>query len=321
MCRSHIFAPRNTAALSHHDRQTDPGRRADRNNDVALAERRAIPVAASSPVDQPRKYSVNRPHRSDRARPASRRRKRNRLCSSPRHARGDQQMNTRLVSRTIAMTAIAAVFYAGIQVKAGGQTPAGSVAIPRTTDGRPDLSGVWQVMNTAAWNIQDHAARRTCRPATASSRATRSLPAVGGWRSRRRTSTNRATADPEAKCYLPGVPRITYMPYPFQIVQTPTTCRCCSTSTCTRSATSTSTAAASDGHIDWWMGDSRGRWEGDTLVVDVVALQRRDLVRPRRQLPQRRAARRRALHAGRSGSPRTTKSTIEDPKVSRGHGR
>jgi len=80
---------------------------------------------------------------------------------------------------------------------------------------------------------------------------------------------NRLTADPETKCYMPGVPRITYTPHPFQIVQ---------------SATQVTTvyeyahvfrnlylnSPHPKGPIQWWMGDSRARWDGDTLVVDVV---------------------------------------------------
>ena len=79
----------------------------------------------------------------------------------------------------------------------------------------------------------------------------------------------RDSIDPEAKCYLPGVPRITYMPYPFQIVQTPAQLAFLYEYVhATRNVFVGSEHPP--GHIDWWMGDSRARWEGDTLVVDVV---------------------------------------------------
>jgi hypothetical protein len=86
---------------------------------------------------------------------------------------------------------------------------------------------------------------------------------------KRENFENRLNADPEAKCYLPGVPRITYMPYPFQIVQTPAQLAFLYEYVhATRNVFVGSEHPP--GHIDWWMGDSRARWEGDTLVVDVV---------------------------------------------------
>ena len=111
-----------------------------------------------------------------------------------------------------------------------GQTarpPSRAYTPPRTKAGQPDLQGIWQVVNTAAWDIQDHAGQRF--PGLP---ARFSVPAGQGvvegneipyqtWAltKKRENYQNRATADPEAKCYLPGVPRITYMPFPFQIFQ------------------------------------------------------------------------------------------------------
>jgi hypothetical protein len=85
----------------------------------------------------------------------------------------------------------------------------------------------------------------------------------------RENYANRATLDPDAKCWLPGVPRATYMGFPFQIVQTPT-----QISILYEYAHTLRNIFMNSPHprgpIEWWMGDSRGRWEGDTLVVDVV---------------------------------------------------
>ena len=81
---------------------------------------------------------------------------------------------------------------------------------------------------------------------------------------------NRLTADPEIKCYLPGVPRATYMPYPFQIVQTPNYILMAY-----EYAGATRTIymdKAPPSPADSWMGQSVGHWEGDTLVVDVTSL-------------------------------------------------
>ena len=69
--------------------------------------------------------------------------------------------------------------------------------------------------------------------------------------------------------FLPGVPRIMYMPFPFQIVQTPRQITMLFEYVhATRNVFMNSPHPK--GPIEWWMGDSRGRWEGDVLVVDVV---------------------------------------------------
>ena len=174
----------------------------------------------------------------------------------------------RIVAATIA-AGVAAILTAAAPIVAGGQTPATAMVLSRTPDGKPDLSGVWQVMNTAAWNLQDHEAQKDV-PAGRGVVEGNILP-YQPWASARQKENvaARATADPEAKCNLPGVPRITYMPYPFQILQTGSTVMLLYEYVhAMRSVYLNSPHPP--GHIDWWMGDSRGRWEGDTLVVDVV---------------------------------------------------
>lgn len=142
-------------------------------------------------------------------------------------------------------------------------------ALPRTADGKPDFSGIWQAVTTANWNIQAHSAESGV-PAGLGVVEGDEIPYQPWALERKRgNQKNRSTADPETKCHLPGVPRITYMPYPFQIFQTPT-----------HLAITYEYVHAvrriymnSDhprGPLQWYMGDSRGRWEGDTLVVDVV---------------------------------------------------
>src|SRR5258705_13350446 len=100
---------------------------------------------------------------------------------------------------------------------ASAQTP----ALPRTSDGKPNLQGIWQVLNTAAWDIQDHAARLGV-PAGQGVVEGNEIPYKPAALAKKRANfENRATADPETKGYLPGLPRIMYMPFPFQIFQTP----------------------------------------------------------------------------------------------------
>jgi hypothetical protein len=150
----------------------------------------------------------------------------------------------------------------------GAQTPTNTM--PRTPDGKPDLSGIWQVMNTAAWDIQDHTAQKGV-PAGVGVVVGNEIPYKPEALAKKRENyANRATADPESKCYLPGVPRIMYMPYPFQIFQKADQITMLFEYVHATRVLYTNGTPHPPGHIDWWMGDSRGRWEGDTLVVDVV---------------------------------------------------
>jgi hypothetical protein len=163
---------------------------------------------------------------------------------------------------TMALTALA-------WMHASAQTAVvGRGALPRTADGKPDLSGVWQVLNTAAWDIQDHPAALGV-PAGQGVVEGNVIP-YQPWALVRKQENfkNRRTADPETKCFLPGVPRITYMPYPFHIVQTPV--HIAILYEYLHGARNVfMNGEHLDGQIEWFMGDSRGRWEGDTLVVDV----------------------------------------------------
>jgi hypothetical protein len=152
---------------------------------------------------------------------------------------------------------------------AGQSQTAAPYSPPRTADGRPDLGGIWQSLNTAVWNIQDHAASLGV-PAGQGIVEGNEIPYLPSALAQRQENyKNRATADPEAMCRMVGVPRIMYMPYPLQIVQTPKQISILSEYVHTvRNIYMDSKHP--EGPIEWWMGDSRGRWEGDTLVVDVV---------------------------------------------------
>jgi hypothetical protein len=140
---------------------------------------------------------------------------------------------------------------------------------PRTWDGHPDLQGIWQVLNTAAWDIQDHHAQLGV-PAGRGVVEGNEIP-YQPWALAKRNENraNRRTADPETKCYQPGIPRVTYMPFPFRIVQAAEQVTIFYEYIhAVRNIYMNSEHPR--GPIDWWMGDSRGRWEGNTLVVDVV---------------------------------------------------
>ena len=167
-------------------------------------------------------------------------------------------------------TLFALMLVAFIAASADAQTAAAAGGrIQRTADGKPDLSGIWQVMNTAVWDIQDHNAQRGV-PAGLGVVDGNELPYKPEAAAREKSNyANRATLDPESKCYLPGVPRVIYMPFPFQIVQTAS-----QVTMLYEYAHAVRNIFMNTPHIEgqlyWWMGDSRGRWEGDTLVVDVT---------------------------------------------------
>ena len=162
------------------------------------------------------------------------------------------------------------------QLPAGAQTadraaqasqPSG---IPRTRDGKPDLSGIWQAFTTANDNLLSHSASEGV-PAGVGVVEGDEIPYRPEALARKQDNlANRATRDTEAKCYLPGVPRITYMPFPFQIVQMPEVTTILYEYLHAVRHIHTNGTPHPRGPIEWWMGDSRGRWEGDTLVVDVV---------------------------------------------------
>jgi hypothetical protein len=150
----------------------------------------------------------------------------------------------------------------------------------RTPDGKPDFNGLWQAMNSAHWNLLDHPASQG--PVVALGAAF-SVPEGFGvvegneipyrpeaLAKKEENAKNWMTRDPEIKCFLPGVPRATYMPYPFQIVQGPThVLMAYEYANASRTVYMNSKEPAP---VDFWMGWSRGHWEGETLVVDVTGL-------------------------------------------------
>jgi hypothetical protein len=171
---------------------------------------------------------------------------------------------TRLLSGA-AVAASLLIITAGA-ARIGAQAPR---AIPRLPDGRPNLQGVWQVRNRASYDLQDHVSRYLM-PAGRSVVEGGEIP-YQPWAAEKKRANfaNRTTADPVGQCYIPGVPRIMYMEWPFQIVQTREHLGMIFEWTQNYRLIYTN-GSAHDDRAQPWMGDSRGRWEGDTLVVDVT---------------------------------------------------
>ena len=143
-------------------------------------------------------------------------------------------------------------------------------APPKLANGQPDIQGIWEVLDTAAWDLLDHGASRGV-PAGRGVVVGNEIPyKPEALAKKRENAAKRATLDPESKCYLSGVPRITFMPFPFQIVQQADKVNMLYEYNHTIRQIYMNGNPHPEGHIDWWMGDSRGRWEGNTLVVDSV---------------------------------------------------
>src|SRR5579864_9350238 len=177
----------------------------------------------------------------------------------------------------IAVAVLTVLSLAGAPVFAQAQQ---AYRAPRAADGHPDLNGIWQAVNTANWDIQDHSAQAGPMWEMGAIGAVPPgqgvvegndipyLPAAAA--KKKQNFANRRTDDPEAKCYMPGVPRANYMPYPFQIVQSP------------QGILFVYEFASSNRFVnmgkpveagsDTWMGTNNGHWEGETLVVDVTGL-------------------------------------------------
>ena len=193
--------------------------------------------------------------------------------------------------RRLVLFSLASAVLLGVAL-AFAQAPA--FRAPHRADGHPDLSGIWQAFVTANWDLQDHDAQAGLHPeldgAYGAGPAGQSIVEGGEipyqpWAlAKKKTNfekrgtvdvsndkTWHALGDPELKCYMPGVPRATYMPHPFQIVQG-------SNNTILISYEFTSATRivrmnwTQESPADAWMGWSRGHWEGDTLVVDVTGL-------------------------------------------------
>ena len=148
---------------------------------------------------------------------------------------------------------------AAVLLVAGAAGPAAQTSIPRTTDGHPNFQGIWKVRDARAGDNLDagfvDGGQIPYLPAAAEQRA--------------RNAAARATADPLAKCYMPGVPRIMYMDWPFQILHAKDHVAMLFEWSLDYRLIYTN-GSPHETRLNPWMGDSRGRWEGDTLVVDVA---------------------------------------------------
>ena len=183
-------------------------------------------------------------------------------------------MPSRFRVSNVVLTVLAVVVVATLTaVRSNGQ--AANDRLPRL-QGKPNLNGIWQAMNEANWDIQAHQAR----PGPAQYGALFAEPAGIGvvegneipytpeaLKKRDDNFANRWKLDPEAKCYMAGVPRATYQPFPFQIFQG--TDKILIAYPFASASRIIHMKDVGESPADAWMGWSRATWDGDTLVVDV----------------------------------------------------
>jgi hypothetical protein len=195
--------------------------------------------------------------------------------------------------RSATAIAAAAVVAAGLLTvsQLRGQTPAagqGGVMIPAAGQvprmgNRPNLNGIWQAANTANWDLEAQGGAPATIVAMGAIGATPpGLGVVEGgripyqpWALERKQDNyrNRATRDPEVKCHLPGIPRATYLPYPFQIFYSNSQGRerMAIVYQYSYARREINMGKPTEAPIDTWMGWPNAHWEGDTLVIDVSA--------------------------------------------------
>ena len=173
---------------------------------------------------------------------------------------------------------VAALIAAAFSVIPGAQSPRQAPSAARTADGKANLNGIWQALNEANWDIEGHSAGPGRVVALGAEDAV--VPGLGivdggplpylpaAAAKRKANFEKRLTLDPEIKCYLPGVPRATYIPQPFQILQSAS-----QIFIAYQYAGAVRNIYLKDpgpAPVDFWMGQSVGRWDGETLVVDVT---------------------------------------------------
>ena len=164
-----------------------------------------------------------------------------------------------------------------MEVPAAGQvSPTAATYTARTTDGKPNLTGLWQSMSTAYQNLLDHGPEPSPFYQLGAIGATpMGQGAVEGnvipyqpWAAEKQAENfrNRWSRDPELRCYMPGIPRAMYMPYAFQIVHGNNEILMVFPFASSDRVVHMAKAVRSS--VDTWMGTSNGRWEGDTLVIE-----------------------------------------------------
>jgi len=169
------------------------------------------------------------------------------------------------------MTKLRSLFAAVALAAALVVPAAASDQIPRLPSGKPDFSGIWQTTSSADFDLEPHAGRRDAPPGKGVVEGD-SIPYLPEALAQRQRNFERRTAlDPRLKCWVLGVPRSVYYPEPFQIFQRDRDLTLLHQfGHQVRTIYTNGSKHPLDGEQGFFLGDSRGHWEGDTLVVDVA---------------------------------------------------
>jgi hypothetical protein len=152
------------------------------------------------------------------------------------------------------------------QSKAPANAKAGAYSPPRMTDAKPDFNGIWEVRAKVDADLEGKIGGKNIIVDPPDGKIPYKPEALA---KRKTNNQNRATADTMAKCWMPGVPRLMYIPYPFQIVESPKQPVIAILSQYVHIVRNIQMQGEHLDGLENWLGDSRGHWEGDTLVVDV----------------------------------------------------
>lgn len=150
---------------------------------------------------------------------------------------------------------------------------------PATIAGHPNFNGIWQAINTAYWNLEAHSAQGlddfwglgaiAAIPAGKSVVRGGTIPYLPeALKQRDKNRANWPASDPEARCYMLGVPRVTYHNMPFQIFQGNGDVLMVYPFEATNRIIHMNDP--SEQPIDTWMGKSSGTWQGNVLVVTTI---------------------------------------------------
>ncbi len=184
----------------------------------------------------------------------------------------------------------------GDAMETAGSEMSDSGGIPRRADGKPDMNGIWQVMSNANNNLEPAAPQSAFAlvpgdfvpvpaPEVVAMGAVGAVPASQGvittndgyipykpeaLAQRDENRENWLSSDPEIKCFMPGVPRATYLPHPFQVFQSDSAFFIAYSFA--GAVRNVFLEDPGEPPLDSWMGQSYGYWEGDTFVVEVTGL-------------------------------------------------
>jgi hypothetical protein len=153
---------------------------------------------------------------------------------------------------------------------------------PARLYGRPNFTGIWQAINSANWNLEAHNAEALPEfwklgamfaiPAGRSVVREGTIPYLPEALKKRNENRSKfPKEDPEAKCYMLGIPRATYYNAPFQIFQSTADADLLMLYPFAAMQRVIAMKDHRDLPADSWMGKSNGKWEGDVLVVTTTS--------------------------------------------------